>query len=42
LVTTAKDAVKLKGLEFTIPCYVAMAETVIDDPAVFRELVISS
>lgn len=42
LVTTAKDGVKLAGLEFTIPCHVAIAETVIDDLAAFRELVISS
>jgi tetraacyldisaccharide 4'-kinase len=38
LLTTAKDAVKLSGLEFTLPCYVVEIETVIDDPAAFDEL----
>lgn len=41
-VTTAKDAVKLKGLEFELPCYVAIAETLIDDVEAFRDLVTSS
>lgn len=42
LVTTAKDAVKLDGLKFGLPCYVAAAETVIDDHETFKRLVISS
>ncbi|MEO8041584.1 MAG: tetraacyldisaccharide 4'-kinase [Acidobacteriota bacterium] len=42
LVTTAKDAVKLDGLTFEIPCLVAELEVVIDDPDGFRDLVISS
>jgi tetraacyldisaccharide 4'-kinase len=42
LVTTAKDAVKLKGLKFEIPCYVAMAETVLDDSEGFEGLILSS
>jgi len=41
-VTTAKDAVKLKGLKFELPCCVAIAETVIDDVEVFTDLVITS
>ena len=41
LVTTAKDAVKLKGLKFTFPCYVALAETIIDDTDAFKRLVSS-
>lgn len=40
-VTTAKDAVKLKGLRFELPCYVAIAETVIDDSDAFNKLVTS-
>jgi tetraacyldisaccharide 4'-kinase len=42
LVTTAKDAVKLKGLKFEIPCYVAIAETVLDDIDAFEGLILSS
>ena len=42
LVTTAKDAVKLKGLRFTLPCYVAIAETLIDDLDALKKLIISS
>ena len=42
LVTTAKDAVKLERLKFSLPCYVALAETVIDDPEAFREVLFSS
>lgn len=42
LVTTAKDAVKLSGLKFDVPCYVALAETVIDDLEAFRSVVLSS
>jgi tetraacyldisaccharide 4'-kinase len=42
LVTTSKDAVKLVGLEFSLPCYVAEIETVIDDPDRFRRFVLSA
>ena len=38
LVTTAKDAVKLKGLKFTMPCYVVEIEVVIDDHEQFDAL----
>jgi tetraacyldisaccharide 4'-kinase len=31
LITTAKDAVKLKGLSFALPCYVLEIEIAIDD-----------
>ena len=40
LIMTAKDAVKLKGLSFELPCYVAEAEMAIEDEGVFRRLVI--
>jgi tetraacyldisaccharide 4'-kinase len=42
LVTTAKDAVKLSGLEFTMPCYVIEIDTEIDDTEAFRDLLVSS
>jgi tetraacyldisaccharide 4'-kinase len=42
LVTTAKDAVKLSGLEFTLPCYVIEIEPQIDDPEAFKDLLVSS
>lgn len=42
LVTTAKDAVKLQDQKFSIPCYVAVAETTINDLPSFRDLVFSS
>ena len=38
LVTTAKDAVKLRGLTFTLPCYVVEIETVIDNAEQFNAL----
>ncbi len=41
LVTTAKDAVKLTGQQFELPCYVAPAETIIDDMDTFKNLIIS-
>lgn len=41
LIATAKDAVKLQNLQFSMPCFVAEIETVIDDPVRFRELVLS-
>ena len=31
LITTAKDAVKLKGMAFALPCYVFEIEIAIDD-----------
>ena len=37
LITTAKDAVKLKGMAFSLPCYVLEIEIVIDDADAFRE-----
>lgn len=40
--TTAKDAVKLEGLKFEIPCYVVEIESRIHDEAAFREMIISS
>jgi tetraacyldisaccharide 4'-kinase len=41
LLTTAKDAVKLTGVEFAMDCYVALTELVIDDDMVFRDLILS-
>lgn len=38
LLTTAKDAVKLKDLKFEIPCFVAEIEPEIKDAEAFREL----
>jgi tetraacyldisaccharide 4'-kinase len=35
LVTTAKDAVKLKHLNFTLPCFVVEIEVVIDNAEEF-------
>ena len=35
LITTAKDAVKLADLRFSLPCYVAEIEVEMDDPAAF-------
>jgi tetraacyldisaccharide 4'-kinase len=42
LITTAKDAVKLKGLEFGMPCFVVEAELRINDAERFRQLITSS
>lgn len=39
LITTAKDAVKLGGLKFTLPCFVVEIELILDDPAGFAELI---
>lgn len=41
LVTTAKDGVKLKSLKFELPCHVAIVDTVIDEAAAFRDLIVS-
>ena len=38
LLTTAKDAVKLGGLKFTLPCYVVEIELVLDNPNGFASL----
>jgi len=40
LVTTAKDAVKLRTLSFSIPCYVMEIEISIDDAEKFTRLII--
>jgi len=42
LITTAKDAVKLSGLKFELPCLIAEVKLVFDDPDGFRRLIISS
>lgn len=42
LLTTAKDAVRLAGFEFTIPCYVVEIELVLHDAEGFRKLVTAS
>ena len=42
LVTTAKDAVKLGNLSFSIPCHVIEVRTEIDKLEEFRRLIISS
>ncbi len=38
LLTTAKDAVKLKDLEFNLPCFVVESEMIFDDEREFRNL----
>lgn len=40
LITTAKDAVKLKGMTFALPCYVLEIEIEIDDADAFQRLVL--
>jgi len=40
LITTAKDAVKLKGMAFSLPCYVLEIEININDVDAFGELVL--
>jgi tetraacyldisaccharide 4'-kinase len=42
LITTAKDAVRLSHLEFSMGCYVAEVEMQIDNEAGFREIIYSS
>jgi tetraacyldisaccharide 4'-kinase len=39
LLTTAKDAVKLRSLRFDLPCYVAEIEPVFDDEEKFMEMI---
>jgi len=38
LLTTAKDAVKLKGFHFNFPCFVVETEPRMDDPDLFRTI----
>src|SRR6185295_16175968 len=40
LITTAKDAVKLKGMAFSLPCYVLEIEIVIDDADGFQRMLV--
>jgi tetraacyldisaccharide 4'-kinase len=42
LLTTAKDAVKLRSLKFTIPCLVVEIEIKIDDEIAFQELILKT
>jgi tetraacyldisaccharide 4'-kinase len=42
LLTTAKDAVKLKDLRFSLPCFVVESELVFDDEESFRELIVGA
>jgi len=42
LITTAKDAVKLRALSFSIPCYVLEIEIAIDDAEVFARLILEA
>jgi len=42
LITTAKDAVKLKTMPFAMPCYVLEIEIVIDDADAFTRLVVEA
>jgi tetraacyldisaccharide 4'-kinase len=42
LLTTAKDAVKLSDVEFTMPCFVVETELVLNDAERFRRLISSS
>jgi tetraacyldisaccharide 4'-kinase len=42
LVTTAKDAVKLGGLDFMIPCFVIEVRAEVEDTDRFRRFIISS
>ena len=39
LLTTAKDAVKLAGLNFALPCFVVETETAFDDAASFAAMI---
>jgi tetraacyldisaccharide 4'-kinase len=39
LITTAKDAVKLKGLNFTIPCFVAENDLSFDHEEIIRKMI---
>jgi tetraacyldisaccharide 4'-kinase len=39
LLTTAKDAVKLAGLEFEMPCFVVESKLIFDDEKKLREMI---
>lgn len=39
LITTAKDAVKLKGLKFNLPCFVAESKIIFQDEKKLREII---
>ncbi|MGC2235638.1 MAG: tetraacyldisaccharide 4'-kinase [Pyrinomonadaceae bacterium] len=39
LLTTAKDAVKLKDLQFNLPCFVAESKMIFDDEKKLREII---
>ncbi len=41
LLTTAKDAVKLKDLKFNLPCFVVESKMIFDDESGFRDLLIA-
>jgi tetraacyldisaccharide 4'-kinase len=41
LITTAKDAVKLRSLSFTIPCYVLEIEIAIDNADDFTQMIVT-
>jgi len=40
LITTAKDAVKLKGMTFAVPCYVLEIEIAIDEADAFQKVIL--
>ena len=40
LITTAKDAVKLKGMAFEVPCYVLEIEIAIDEADAFQKVIL--
>ncbi|MGI8641574.1 MAG: tetraacyldisaccharide 4'-kinase [Pyrinomonadaceae bacterium] len=42
LLTTVKDAVKLKDLQFNLPCFVVRGEMVFDDESGFRDLLMTT
>ena len=42
LLTTVKDAVKLRGLTFSIPCFIIESQIEIENAGAFRDLIISS
>ena len=42
LVTTAKDAVKVRSMNFDLPCYVAEIEIEINPEEQFRQLIMNS
>ena len=42
LVTTAKDAVKLRSLDFALPCYVTEIEIEIERADLLRELILKA